>query len=164
MIRKASKEDVKRIIELLHQVNMVHHVLRPDLFKPHTTKYNEQELEAMFNDESKPIFVYDDSNRPSETTGAQETVLGYAFCQITEVKNNQLLEDIKTLYIDDICVDENARGKHVGKALYEYVRDYAKTIGCNNITLNVWEGNEPALRFYRNMGMQVQKTTMEIIL
>ena len=164
MIRKASKEDVKRIIELLHQVNMVHHVLRPDLFKPHTTKYNEQELEAMFNDESKPIFVYDDSNRPSETTGAQKTVLGYAFCQITEVKNNQLLEDIKTLYIDDICVDENARGKHVGKALYEYVRDYAKTIGCNNITLNVWEGNEPALRFYRNMGMQVQKTTMEIIL
>ena len=153
MIRKASKKDIQRIIELLHQVNMVHHVLRPDLFKPHTTKYNEGELEAMLNNDSKPIFVYDDG-----------TVLGYAFCQITEVKDHQLLEDIKTLYIDDICVDEEARGKHVGKALYEYVRDYAKTIGCNNITLNVWEGNEPALCFYRNMGMQVQKTTMEIIL
>ena len=153
MIRTASKEDIHRIIELLHQVNMVHHVIRPDLFKPHTTKYNEQELEMMLNDKSKPIFVYDD-----------EMVLGYAFCQITEVKDNQLLEDIKTLYIDDICVDENARGKHVGKALYEHVRDYAKAIGCNNITLNVWEGNEPALRFYRSMGMQVQKTTMEIIL
>jgi ribosomal protein S18 acetylase RimI-like enzyme len=153
MIRKASKKDIQRIIELLHQVNMVHHVLRPDLFKPHTTKYNEEELEAMLNNDSKPIFVYDDG-----------TVLGYAFCQITEVKDHQLLEDIKTLYIDDICVDEEARGKHVGKALYEYVRDYAKTIGCNNITLNVWEGNEPALCFYRNMGMQVQKTTMEIIL
>ena len=153
MIRKASKKDIQRIIELLHQVNMVHHVLRPDLFKPHTTKYNEEELEAMLNNDSKPIFVYDDG-----------TVLGYAFCQITEVKDHQLLEAIKTLYIDDICVDEEARGKHVGKALYEYVRDYAKTIGCNNITLNVWEGNEPALCFYRNMGMQVQKTTMEIIL
>ena len=153
MIRKAAKEDIQRIIELLHQVNMVHHVIRPDLFKPHTTKYNEQELEAMLDDDSKPIFVFDDG-----------MVLGYAFCQITEVKNNQLLEDIKTLYIDDICVDENARGKHVGKALYEYVLEYAKSIGCNNITLNVWEGNEPAQRFYRNMGMQVQKTTMEIIL
>ena len=152
MIRKASKKDIQRIIELLHQVNMVHHVLRPDLFKPHTTKYNEEELEAMLNNDSKPIFVYDEG-----------MVLGYAFCQITEVKDHQLLEDIKTLYIDDICVDEEARGKHVGKALYEYVRDYAKTIGCNNITLNVWEGNEPALCFYRNMGMQVQKTTMEII-
>jgi ribosomal protein S18 acetylase RimI-like enzyme len=153
MIRKANKGDIQRIIELLHQVNMVHHVLRPDLFKPYTTKYNEQELEAMLDDDSKPIFVNDEG-----------TVLGYAFCQITEVKSNQLLEDIKTLYIDDICVDENARGKHVGKALYEYVRDYAKAIGCNNITLNVWEGNEPALHFYKNMGMQVQKTTMEIIL
>ena len=153
MIRKAAKEDIQRIIELLHQVNMVHHVIRPDLFKPHTTKYNEQELEAMLDDDSKPIFVFDDG-----------MVLGYAFCQITEVKNNQLLEEIKTLYIDDICVDENARGKHVGKALYEHVLEYARSIGCNNITLNVWEGNEPAQRFYRNMGMQVQKTTMEIIL
>jgi len=153
MIRRAGKEDIQRIIELLHQVNMVHHVLRPDLFKPHTTKYNEQELESMLSDDTKPIFVYID-----------EDVLGYAFCQITEVRGNQLLEDIKTLYIDDICVDEQARGRHVGKALYEYVRNYAKAIGCNNITLNVWEGNEPAWRFYKNMGMQVQKTTMEIIL
>ena len=153
MIRKATKEDIRRIIVLLHQVNMVHHVIRPDLFKPHTTKYNEQELEAILDDEGKPIFVYDDG-----------MVLGYAFCQVSEVKDDQLLEDIKSLYIDDICVDENARGKHVGRALYKYVRDYAKSIGCYNITLNVWEGNDPAFQFYRSMGMKVQKTTMEIIL
>ena len=153
MIRKASNKDIQRIIELLHQVNMVHHVIRPDLFKPHTTKYNEQELEAMFKDDSKPVFVYDDGE-----------VQGYAFGQTTEVKDNLLLEDNKSLYIDDICVDEKARGKHVGKALYEYVRDYARSIGCHNITLNVWEGNNPAISFYKNMGMQVQKTTMEVIL
>ena len=153
MIRKANKEDIKRIIELLHQVNMVHHVLRPDLFKPHTTKYSIQELDSLLKDESKPIFVFDDG-----------TVLGYAFCQVSEIKDDQLLEDIKTLYIDDICVDENSRGKHVGKALYEYVREYARSIGCNNITLNVWEGNDAAYSFYKNMGMQVQKTTMEVLL
>ena len=153
VIRRASKEDIHRIIELLHQVNMVHHKIRPDLFKPHTTKYSEQELEAMLDDDSKPIFVCDDG-----------MVLGYAFCQISEVRNDQLLEDAKTLYIDDICVDENARGNHVGKALYEYVRNYAQSVGCHNITLNVWEGNEPALHFYENMGMHVQKQTMEILL
>lgn len=160
MIRKANKTDVKRIIELLHQVNMVHHVLRPDLFKPHTTKYGEEELTAMLDDCEKPVFVYDDG--AGEGSGGM--VLGYAFCQITEVRNHKLLEDIKTLYIDDICVDEKARGRHVGKALYEFVRQYARSIGCHNITLNVWEGNVPASCFYRNMGMQVQKTTMEIIL
>ena len=153
MIRKAEKKDIPGIIELLHQVNMVHHVLRPDLFKPYTTKYNEQELEALIGDDSKPIFVFEDGG-----------VLGHAFCMITEVKGDKLLQDIKTLYIDDICVDEKARGKHVGKALYEYVRDYAQSIGCNNITLNVWDGNNAALSFYKNMGMKVQKTTMEIVL
>ena len=153
MIRRAEKQDVGRILELLHQVNMVHYNLRPDLFTPHTTKYNEQELITLLADDAKPVFVFDD-----------EGVLGYAFCQITEVRDHQLLQDIKTLYIDDICVDEAARGRHVGKSLYEYVREYAVSIGCNNITLNVWEGNDAALQFYRSMGMSVQKTTMEVTL
>lgn len=153
MIRKANKNDIGRIIELLHQVDMVHHEIRPDLFKPYTTKYNEQELEALLDNDNNPIFVYDDGE-----------VLGHAFCQITDVKSHKLLQDAKTLYIDDICVDEKARGKHVGKALYEFVRDYAKSIGCYNMTLNVWEGNAPALNFYKNMGMKVQKTGMEEII
>lgn len=153
MIRKANKNDIGRIIELLHQVDMVHHEIRPDLFKPYTTKYNEQELEALLDNDNNPIFVYDDGE-----------VLGHAFCQITDVKSHKLLQDAKTLYIDDICVDEKARGKHVGKALYEFVRDYAKSIGCYNMTLNVWEGNDPALSFYKNMGMKVQKTGMEEII
>ena len=145
MIRRARKEDIKRIIELLHQVNMVHHVLRPDLFKPHTTKYNEQELEGLLGDDSKPIFVCDEGGM----------VWGYAFCQVSEVKDHLLLQDI---------VDEVARGRHVGKSLYEHVVSYARSIGCDHITLNVWEGNTPALRFSQSMGMQVQKTTMEVIL
>lgn len=153
MVRKADTTDIGRIIDLLRQVDMVHHEIRPDLFKPDTTKYSEQELEALLRDDSKPIFVYDDGK-----------VLGHAFCQITEVRDHVLLQDAKTLYIDDICVDEAARGKHVGKALYEYVREYAKSVGCYNITLNVWEGNDPALSFYRSMGMKVQKTGMEVVL
>ena len=169
MVRKADKRDIQAIIELLHQVNMVHHVIRPDLFKPNTTKYNKQELEALLDDDSKPIFVYAEAPRPNgglaSARGQNESViLGHAFCQVTEVKDDKLLQDIKTLYIDDICVDEKTRGKHIGKALYEFVRDYAKSIGCYNITLNVWEGNDTALNFYRNMGMKVQKTGMETIL
>ena len=153
MIRKATEKDIPQILELLHQVNMVHYEIRPDLFKPHTTKYSAEELTTLFRDESKPVFVFDEGG-----------VLGYAFCQVSEVKDHLLLQDNKMLYIDDICVDEKARGKHVGKALFDHVKEYAQSIGCHHITLNVWEGNEPALHFYQNMGMQVQKTTMEIIL
>lgn len=153
MIRKAEKSDINRILALLHQVNMVHYAIRPDLFKPHTTKYGAQELEALFDDESRPVFVFDEG----------DGVLGYAFCQVSEVRGDLLLCDNRTLYIDDICVDETARGRHIGKSLFEYVRNYAQTIGCHNVTLNVWEGNDAALSFYRNMGMKVQKTTMEIV-
>ena len=154
MIRKANKEDIRGMIALLYQVDAVHHGIRPDLFKSNTAKYNEQELETILNDSSKPIFVYEAENR----------ILGHAFCQIIEVKDHRLLQDIKTLYIDDICIDETVRGKHIGTALFEYVRDYAKSIGCYNVTLNVWEGNDSALCFYRKMGMQVQKTGMEVII
>ena len=150
-IRQASVADIPRLIDLLQQVNMVHHRLRPELFKPDTTKYSEQELETLLGDESKPILVYDDGE-----------VLGYTFCQITEVKDDRLLQDRKILYIDDLCVDETARGKHIGSALFEFVRDYAKSIGCHAITLNVWEGNDSAIRFYQNMGMHPQKIGMEI--
>lgn len=153
MIRKANTKDIEGIIALLHQVNMVHHVIRPDLFKPNTTKYNEQELETLLSDDSKPVFVYDDGE-----------IRGHAFCQVNEVRDHRLLVNVKTLYIDDICVDESERGKHIGKALYEHVRDYAKSIGCHNITLNVWEGNDSARHFYESMGLGIQKTTMEVII
>ena len=153
MIRQATIADIPRIIDLLHQVNMVHHLARPDLFKPSTTKYDEQELAVLLGDETKPIFVLDDG-----------WVLGYAFCQINEVRNDRLLQDRKTLYIDDLCVDESARGRHIGKALFDFVRDYAQSIGCQAVTLNVWEGNDAAIRFYQNVGMHPQKTGMEMIL
>lgn len=153
MIRKAEKKDIPGLINLLYQVDAVHNGIRPDLFKGNTAKYNEQELEEILKDKSKPIFVYDNGK-----------ISGHAFCQIIEVKNHRLLQDAKTLYIDDICVDEQSRGRHIGKALYEYVRDYAKSIGCHNITLNVWEGNDSAYNFYKRMGMHIQKTGMETIL
>jgi ribosomal protein S18 acetylase RimI-like enzyme len=153
VIRKATIADIPRLIDLLHQVNMVHHELRPDLFKPHTTKYSEKELAAMMAVAAQPIFVFDDGR-----------VSGYAFCRIEEVRDDRLLQDRKTLYIDDLCVDEPARGRHIGRRLFEHVRDYARAIGCQAITLNVWEGNEAAMRFYRDIGMQVQKRCMEMVL
>lgn len=152
-IRRAEKRDIQGLTRLLYQADAVHNGIRPDLFKGNVPKYSERELETILEDEEKPIFVYGDGE-----------VMGHAFCQITEIKDHRLMQDIKTLYIDDICVDETARGRHIGRALYEFVLDYARSIGCYNVTLNVWEGNVPAMNFYRSMGMRIQKTGMETIL
>ena len=94
----------------------------------------------------------------------EENVLGYAFCVLENYENDNILTDRKTLYIDDLCVEEYLRGQHVGKQIYEYVISYAKEIGCYNVTLNVWECNPGARAFYEKCGLVPYKTGMEIVL
>jgi len=153
-IRKAIYSDADDILKLLVQVNMVHHNIRPDLFNGPRTKYTKEELYKIIDDPLRPIFVYYDDNM----------VKGYAFNIIIEHKNDNMLTDIKTLYIDDLCVDENCRGQKIGHKLYDYVIDYAKEIGCYNVTLNVWTGNDSAIKFYESLGLKPQKIGMEKIL
>lgn len=153
-VRRASISDAEKIKDLLNQVLMVHHNGRPDLFKANCRKYTDDELNALIVDDTRPIFVAEN----------ESGVQGYAFCVLQEHKNDNILTDIKTLYIDDLCVDENARGEHIGTALYEFVRAYAKEIGCYNVTLNVWSCNKGAQAFYEKQGLVPQKTTLETIL
>ena len=154
-VRRAVNADVPKIMDLLIQVDMVHHNGRPDIFNGPATKYTEEQLKNIIADDLTPVFVcVDDDNIP----------MGHAFCIHKQIIGDNVLTDIKTLYIDDICVDEAARGKHVGKALYDYVIDYAKNAGYYNVTLNVWACNPGAMKFYESMGLKVQKIGMEKIL
>ena len=155
IVRRAGKKDIPRILELLIQVDMVHHNGRPDIFKGPATKYNAEELSAILMDDSTPVFVCVDEN---------DNVLGHAFCIHKQVVGDSVLTDIRTLYIDDICVDENARGLGVGKTLYEYVIEYARKEGFYNVTLNVWSCNPGAQKFYEAMGLKPQKVGMELVL
>ena len=152
-IRKAEQKDIPQIEKLLFQVNNVHAEGRPDLFKKDCKKYTSEELEAILQEDSRPIFTALDG----------DDLLGYAFCILQKTEGNNM-QSIQTLYIDDLCVDEEKRGRHIGKQLYDYVLQYAREIGCYNVTLNVWECNESARRFYDSCGLQVQKTGMEMIL
>ena len=153
-ISRATKKDIPEILRLLRQVLEVHHTGRPDIFKTGATKYTDSELSALLCDEEKPVLVAKNGTR----------MLGYAFCVIKVAKEDNILNDMKTLYIDDLCVDECERGGGVGRALYEYVKSYAKEIGCYNLTLNVWECNTGAKRFYEAMGLIPRNTLMETVL
>ncbi len=151
-IRRAEAKDISRINELLFQVAEIHAAGRPDIFKSATKKYSDDELMAIIECDTTPVFVAVDSN---------DSVLGYAFCAYQITEGSLLLQDKKTLYIDDICVDAAARGKHIGSCLYEYVVDFAKANGFDNITLNVWAFNQSAYKFYKKCGMRELKTVME---
>ena len=155
IIRRAKNEDLAGLNKLLQQVLMVHHNGRPDLFKPNAKKYTDEEIFQIIANDETPIFVAVDD---------KEEVLGYAFCVFKQFVNNEIMTDIKTLYIDDLCVDEEKRGMHIGKQLYEHVIAFAKESGCYNVTLNVWSCNESAMKFYETCGLVPQKVGMEKIL
>ena len=153
-IRKAEEKDIKGIMNLLYQVAEVHHKGRPDIFKGGCSKYNEDELSKIIADENTPVLV-------AEVDG---NIFGHAFCVFERAGKNGVLVDNKSLYIDDICVDENCRGKHIGSALCQAVMSLAKEEDCYNVTLNVWSLNKTAAAFYKAMGFKEQKVTMETVL
>ena len=151
-IRRAEDRDLSAVLEMLSQVLEIHAEIRPDLFVSGTRKYTEDELRVIFRDDRRPVFV-------AETE--EGDVVGYCFCIVEDTRGTNNLRESRTLYIDDLCVDEKSRKQHVGHALFDYVSDYARDIGCYDITLNVWEGNDSARHFYERMGFTVRKTCME---
>ena len=156
-IRPAREEDIPAILELLVQVDMVHHAIRPDLFNGPATKYTADELRGILSDPQSPVFVYADDDGQ---------VLGHLFSVFQQHKEGGVMTGIKTLYIDDLCVHEKHRGtdQHIARQLFDYALDFARKSGCYNVTLNVWAGNDRALRFYQRQGMRPQKYGMETIL
>lgn len=155
IIRRAKQCDSVEIYGLLRQVLDLHHELRPDLFRGGAAKYTEEQFYSMLKDESRPIFVAEDE---------KGRIVGYAFCAFIRHERDNILTDIKTLYIDDLCVDETCRGRGIGRRLCEHVMDFADSEGCYNVTLNVWADNADALGFYESLGLHKQKIGMEKIL
>ena len=153
-IRFAESRDIPGMIALLYQVGQVHHDIRPDIFRDHALKYPEAELAEILTDESRPIFVGVEQDR----------VLGYCFCKLKDYRGSTVCTDRKELYIDDLCVDEACRGRHVGRQLYDHTCAWAKEIGCNFVTLNVWCGNDHAMAFYEKQGLKPRSIMMETAL
>ena len=153
-IRFACEQDIPAMIHLLQQVGQVHHEIRPDLFRAGAQKYDEAALLRLLAIRDRPILI-------AESEG---TAVGYCFCILQVTENDPVLCDRRVLYIDDLCVDETCRGAGIAKAIYDVILAYAREIGCDAVTLNVWQGNDRAMRFYEKCGLKPQKIGMEFIL
>ena len=150
-IRRAEPGDLDGIRKLLYQVNQLHADGRPDLFKSGGIKYTDAEILEIIADDQRPVYVF----------APEGQVLGYVFCVFEETKETDSLRPVRTLYIDDLCVDETARGQHIGQRLYDRAVRLARDSGCARVTLHAWNFNEKAFGFYRKLGMAPLYTTME---
>ena len=150
-IRRAEQRDIPGMLALLHQVGEVHHGIRPDIFCRGALKYDEAALEALLREADKPIFVADHNG----------FVAGYCFCQLRDYAGSTVQTERKELYIDDLCVDEACRGQHIGTLLYDHAVAFAREAGCSFLTLNVWSGNDSAMKFYEHAGLTPRNIMME---
>ncbi len=154
-IRRAEEKDIEGINKLLYQVHKVHSDGRPDIFKEGKKKYTSEELEELIGNDEKPVFV---------ATDEKDCITGYVFCIYQKTEGIESLVDRKVLFIDDFCVDSNARGQNIGGQLYSFIEEEAKKNKCKAITLNVWNFNEGAIGFYKRLGFDPLKTVMEKIM
>ncbi|MGM5692415.1 GNAT family N-acetyltransferase [Streptococcus suis] len=152
-IRKARQSDIPVLNELLQDILQVHYQARPDIFKSAGQKFSEEELIAVLDNPAKPVFVYE----------VEGQVVGHLFCEF-RTTTGDVLEPVKTLFIDDLCVASSVRGQKIGEQLYDFALSYAREKGCYNLTLNVWADNTGAVRFYERLGMKPQVVRMEKII
>ena len=100
--RMAQEKDIDNIIELLNQVGFIHHNGRPDIFGI-GRKYNADELIEIINNKNTPIIV---------ATNENDEVVGYAFCVFKQHVNDNILTDIKTLYIHTFFYNKRIFNKY----------------------------------------------------
>ncbi len=148
-IRKAEEGDINGILKLLRQSLDYHTGIRPDIFTNVKTKYTVEDLKRMIRSRLSPIYVaVDDSS-----------ILGYVFCEAREVEWSD--GDKMSFFIDDLCVDESVRNQGIGTALIEFVKDEAERRNFHEITLEVYVGNNEAMKLYLGIGMRPRRTIME---
>ena len=152
-IRRASETDIPRVLSLLSQVLEIHARIRPDVFRHGTTKYSRPELLQIFQNDRTPVYVSVDE---------ADAVLAYAFCVLRDTPTKDIFVPSRSLFVDDLCVDASLRGQGIGRELFDFLKTEAKRLGCSSLTLNVWEGNDPARVFYEKMGMRPRETQMEL--
>ena len=150
-IRNAQIDDVNRVSELMLQVAKIHSSARRDIFKEKNIEEIKNEVNSRMNNKEN-ILIAEENN----------SIFGVIIYKIKEVREHKNLKDRTVLWIDELVVDENIRGKGIGKSLFLEVNKIAKENNCNAVELNCWNFNRQAIKFYEKCGMNTQRLIMEV--
>ena len=150
-IRNAQLEDINKISELMLQVAKIHSNARKDIFKEKNIEEIKNEVNNRMNNKENILIAEENNN-----------IFGVIIYKIKEVREHKNLKDRTVLWIDELVVDENIRGKGIGKSLFLEVNKIAKENNCNAVELNCWNFNRQAIKFYEKCGMNTQRLIMEV--
>ena len=132
-IRRAVKEDAPRMLELVKELAVYERA--PD----EVTVSMEHFIESGFGD--RPVYW---AFVATTTSPHKETILGFAlyYIRYSTWKGQRM-------YLEDILVTEEARGKGIGKLLMDRLIEEARERKLSAIVWQVLEWNEPAMNFYK---------------
>ena len=151
MIREATPHDYGAVAALANHMHNAHIAARPDVLK-NEMFFTQEHFLHYLQDESAKVFVYEED----------DNILGYCIVKSINYQQHIVYHDMLVCVIGGICVCENARGKGIGRKLFEYAKAHAKEIGAAQLELNVWKFNKDAREFYEHLGLTEKSATMEI--
>lgn len=147
-IRKMTPQDYPAVSGMMEALHRLHVESRPDLFTQAMCENFQEKYEEMIQDDTCIPLLAEENGCP----------LGFCVLYIQEPRGIMLQ---KSAHMDDLFVTENARHKGVAKKLYREAQLRAHAAGAAYMTLKVWAFNEPAIAFYRSMGMKVRSYYLE---
>ena len=149
IIRKAKLNDFQGVHKLIMQVHKLHVSKRNDIYRD-VDPMNFEEFKTELSNSNNIYLIAELENK----------IVGICFSQMKEILNNKIMKNRKILHIEDICVDEGYQKKGIGKKLYNQIVELAKEKNIDNIELMVWGFNENAIKFYKNLGMNIKNLIM----
>ena len=147
-IRDMESKDYPEIDRLMKELHELHVKGRPDLYTELEHRYSREEFEKIVSDPEIIAIL------------AEEKSVVIGLCIGTLRKKSGMVE-MKTMYIEDLIVDRNFRGKGIASQLYEEMEERGRNTGAKRLDLMVWEFNNDAKRFYEKQGMRPQRYIYE---
>ena len=147
-IREMESKDYPEIDRLMKELHELHVKGRPDLYTELEHPYSREEFEKIVSDPEIIAIL------------AEEKSVVIGLCIGTLRKKSGMVE-MKTMYIEDLIVDRNFRGKGIASQLYEEMEERGRNTGAKRLDLMVWEFNNDAKRFYEKQGMRPQRYIYE---
>lgn len=151
IVRDAQLNDFIQMGRIFKQVDGLHSEAHPEIFNPPIENARSKEyIESILqNEKSKLVVVLENDN-----------VIGIAKADIESAPDIPLFAKREWIAISTIVVDENYRGKGVGKKLLDYLYAWAKLRKVYEVELTVFSFNESAVSFYENNGFKSYRVKM----
>ncbi len=156
VIRDAEKTDFDSLLGLMQQLQEIHSNARKDLFIQTDRPLEKEYYQELLNKDNHYIYVVEDTNT--------KDVIAYTSLRIETFTGSLIMKDRKTLFVNELTVNEKYRGQGIGKYLFEFVMNKGREFEVQSIDLTVAEFNQSAIEFYKNIGMKTRSRRMEYII